>query len=130
MVTAKNARNRNRARSSADAISAGKASVGEGRGASWAITPLSASVRARRAVRRDGAPSPLAPVHGECPASDHRPPPATTGAATRRADHDAAPDRGSCRRDRKSVVSGKSVSVRVDPGGRRHLQKKKSKLYY
>src|SRR3546814_12577576 len=27
--------------------------------------------------------------------------------------------------DRKSVVSGKSVSVRVDPGGRRLLKKKK-----
>src|SRR3546814_19617356 len=27
--------------------------------------------------------------------------------------------------DRKSVVSGKSVSVRVDLGGRRHLKKKK-----
>src|SRR3546814_12748706 len=29
-------------------------------------------------------------------------------------------------RDRKSVVSGKSVSVRVDLGGRRIIQKKKS----
>src|SRR3546814_20793788 len=28
-------------------------------------------------------------------------------------------------RDRQSVVSGKSVSVRVDPGGRRLIQKKK-----
>src|SRR3546814_16150271 len=27
--------------------------------------------------------------------------------------------------DRKSVVEGKSVSVRVDPGGRRHIKKKK-----
>src|SRR3546814_14153883 len=27
-------------------------------------------------------------------------------------------------RDRKSVVSGKSVSVRVDLGGRRHIKKK------
>src|SRR3546814_18449120 len=27
--------------------------------------------------------------------------------------------------DRKSVVSGKSVSVRVDPGGRRSIEKKK-----
>src|SRR3546814_13496815 len=27
--------------------------------------------------------------------------------------------------DRKSVVSGKSVSVRVDPGGRRSIKKKK-----
>src|SRR3546814_7823836 len=32
--------------------------------------------------------------------SSDLPPPATTGAATRRADHDAAPDRGSCRRSR------------------------------
>src|SRR3546814_11399017 len=29
--------------------------------------------------------------------------------------------------DRKSVVSGKSVSVRVDPGGRRNIQKKNKK---
>src|SRR3546814_11820828 len=29
-------------------------------------------------------------------------------------------------RDRKSVVSGKSVSVRVDPGGRRIIKKKKT----
>src|SRR3546814_17421261 len=27
--------------------------------------------------------------------------------------------------DRKSVVSGKSVSVRSDPGGRRHIKKKR-----
>src|SRR3546814_11512172 len=27
--------------------------------------------------------------------------------------------------DRKSVVTGKSVSVRVDPGGRRNIKKKK-----
>src|SRR3546814_3144306 len=32
-----------------------------------------------------------------------------------------------CSRDRKSVVSGKSVSVRVDLGGRRIIKKKKSK---
>src|SRR3546814_19038196 len=37
-----------------------------------------------------------------------------------------------CRRaraaqDRKSVVSGKSVSVRVDPGGRRIIKKKRKK---
>src|SRR3546814_18377006 len=31
------------------------------------------------------------------------------------------------RRDRKSVVEGKSVSVRVDLGGRRSTQKKKTK---
>src|SRR3546814_14749865 len=30
-------------------------------------------------------------------------------------------------RDRKSVVSGKRVSVRVDPGGRRIIKKKKHK---
>src|SRR3546814_14426464 len=34
---------------------------------------------------------------------------------------------GSMRRDRKSVVSGKSVSVRVDLGGRRIMKKKKKK---
>src|SRR3546814_13370166 len=32
--------------------------------------------------------------------------------------------------DRKSVVSGKSVSVRVDPGGRRNIKKKKQKIQY
>src|SRR3546814_20626062 len=32
-------------------------------------------------------------------------------------------------RDRKSVVEGKSVSVRVDLGGRRILKKKKHELY-
>src|SRR3546814_14012643 len=30
------------------------------------------------------------------------------------------------RKDRKSVVKGKSVSVRVDPGGRRRIKKKKN----
>src|SRR3546814_16940189 len=36
------------------------------------------------------------------------------------------PDRGgNARLDRKSVVSGKSVSVRVNPGGRRFIKKKK-----
>src|SRR3546814_13626299 len=34
---------------------------------------------------------------------------------------------GHAHQDRKSVVSGKSVSVRVDRGGRRILQKKKNK---
>src|SRR3546814_12365773 len=33
-----------------------------------------------------------------------------------------------CRTDRKSVVLGKSVSVRVDLGGRRIIQKKKKTL--
>src|SRR3546814_21147199 len=33
-------------------------------------------------------------------------------------------------RDRKSVVSGKSVSVRVDIGGRRILKKKRSSKQY
>src|SRR3546814_19830857 len=33
-------------------------------------------------------------------------------------------------RDRKSVVEGKSVSVRVDLGGRRRIKKKKSDRYY
>src|SRR3546814_14180548 len=34
-------------------------------------------------------------------------------------------DRGRLRKERKSVVSGKSVSVRVDLGGRRIMKKKK-----
>src|SRR3546814_19582678 len=40
--------------------------------------------------------------------------------------------RPSCRYalDRKSVVSGKSVSVRVDLGGRRIIKKKKQQLDY
>src|SRR3546814_16932642 len=33
------------------------------------------------------------------------------------------------RQDRKSVVSGKSVSVRVDLGGRRIIKKKKVKIH-
>src|SRR3546814_19531375 len=36
---------------------------------------------------------------------------------------DAMPVNSVCRVDRKSVVSGKSVSVRVDLGGRRIIQK-------
>src|SRR3546814_16736220 len=36
--------------------------------------------------------------------------------------------RGELVEDRKSVVSGKSVSVRVDRGGRRVIKKKKSKI--
>src|SRR3546814_17159447 len=35
----------------------------------------------------------------------------------------------SCMKDRKSVVSGKSVSVRVDLGGRRIIKKKKDKAW-
>src|SRR3546814_13690371 len=35
----------------------------------------------------------------------------------------------SCQTDRKSVVEGKSVSVRVDLGGRRIIKKKKTKTY-
>src|SRR3546814_15352235 len=42
-----------------------------------------------------------------------------------RDDHDAR-----AALDRKSVVSGKSVSVRVDLGGRRFIKKKKSKQPY
>src|SRR3546814_17759558 len=34
------------------------------------------------------------------------------------------------RRDRKSVVSGKSVSVRVDLGGRRIIKKKKNIIHH
>src|SRR3546814_11785666 len=36
-------------------------------------------------------------------------------------------ERGDPRPDRKSVVSGKSVSVRVDLGGRRIIKKKKTR---
>src|SRR3546814_12292880 len=38
--------------------------------------------------------------------------------------------RGEPRVDRKGVVSGKRVSVRVDLGGRRYIQKKKKKKKY
>src|SRR3546814_16133494 len=41
-----------------------------------------------------------------------------------RDDHSCRPDRGAARSDRKRVVKGKSVSVSVDLGGRRILQKK------
>src|SRR3546814_14032551 len=37
---------------------------------------------------------------------------------------------GGQRIDRKSVVEGKSVSGRVDPGGRRIMQKKKHTYYH
>src|SRR3546814_18025071 len=39
-----------------------------------------------------------------------------------------AADRSACFGDRKSVVEGKSVSVRVDMGGRRNIKKKKNKI--
>src|SRR3546814_12388831 len=42
------------------------------------------------------------------------------------ADPDAAADRGAARPDRKRVVSRKSVSVRVDTGGRRIINKKRN----
>src|SRR3546814_13880043 len=45
------------------------------------------------------------------------------GLSDRRADGNADPDR-------KSVVEGKSVSVRVDLGGRRIIKKKRSKKKY
>src|SRR3546814_14268895 len=38
-------------------------------------------------------------------------------------------DEGLAGRDRKSVVSGKRVSVRVDLGGRRIIKKKKTTMY-
>src|SRR3546814_12526336 len=41
-----------------------------------------------------------------------------------RVGHMASPSGWSVRRDRKSVVEGKSVSVRVDLGGRRSINKK------
>src|SRR3546814_14717256 len=40
-------------------------------------------------------------------------------------DNPKPPEEGFWIGDRKSVVSGKSVSVRVDLGGRRNIQKKK-----
>src|SRR3546814_19381321 len=56
---------------------------------------------------------------GGLPLADHR-------RQQRRDDIDASTDRvgGVGQRDRKSVVSGKSVSVRVDLGGRRIIKKK------
>src|SRR3546814_18203187 len=44
-----------------------------------------------------------------------------------RSEHRVRPGRGCA--DRKSVVSGKSVSVRVDLGGRRIIKKKKTNDY-
>src|SRR3546814_15348935 len=40
-----------------------------------------------------------------------------------------ADERGEIGQDRKSVVEGKSVSVRVDLGGRRIIKKKKKKTH-
>src|SRR3546814_19461860 len=54
---------------------------------------------------------------------------ASTVAATSCTRSRAAP-RWAAIRDRKSVVSGKSVYARVDLGGRRLIQKKKSLTYY
>src|SRR3546814_17561562 len=45
-----------------------------------------------------------------------------------RADGDFVRARGIRGRDRKSVVSGKRVSVRVDIGGRRSIKKKKNNV--
>src|SRR3546814_11481634 len=42
--------------------------------------------------------------------------------------HGCADDKGEDAEDRKSVVWGKSGSVRVEPGGRRPINKKKTKL--
>src|SRR3546814_13133127 len=50
---------------------------------------------------------------------------ADAGTACRAAGRQRTVDLGVGTRDRKSVVSGKSVSVRVDIGGRRILKKKK-----
>src|SRR3546814_16057428 len=47
--------------------------------------------------------------------------------ATSRSGHIEEPKENGLTRDRKSVVSGKSVSVRVDLGGRRIINKKKEK---
>src|SRR3546814_12183687 len=49
-----------------------------------------------------------------------------TDVTCRRGDTHARPARGG-KEDRKSVVEGKSVSVRVDLGGRRFIKKKKIK---
>src|SRR3546814_11088194 len=50
------------------------------------------------------------------------------GATLRRVPADSQDERRTCR-DRKSVVEGKSVSVRLDLGGRRSIKKKtKSQL--
>src|SRR3546814_16181827 len=48
----------------------------------------------------------------------------------RHRDRRIARDRLGRRLDRKSVVEGKSVSVRVDLGGRRIIKKNKKKKYY
>src|SRR3546814_17791649 len=52
-----------------------------------------------------------------------------TGSRSRSILPDATGDRQSPARDRKSVVEGKSVSVRVDLGGRRIIKKKKLLSY-
>src|SRR3546814_14663229 len=59
-----------------------------------------------------------------------RPPcPHPPGNEERQARRPRTPDASRPRGDRKSVVSGQSVSVRVDPGGRRIIKKKTTKKH-
>src|SRR3546814_15151777 len=77
--------------------------------------------------------SPDRPTGGPASTAPSRPPPAPAARSGARSDcrceNRHAPARRCHHRDRKSVVSGKSVSVRVDLGGRRIIKKKKTKSH-
>src|SRR3546814_14295756 len=77
----------------------------------WRVITLKYGKRQREAFKRPGGNS-LEEWIDSCPNADYAALTYQGGAAWRE-------------RDRKSVVSGKSVSVRVDLGGRRILKKKK-----
>src|SRR3546814_11602744 len=77
----------------------------------------------RRAWHGGGAPAPArCPSVRLCAAASGR-----MVRADRLPAHHGAQSRGRARADRKSVVEGKSVSVRVDLGGRRIIKKKQTK---
>src|SRR3546814_20995198 len=77
------------------------------------VPPIRPVPRASRQQCAEGARRPLRPCL--CPPRSRSP---TAGRAASALPPDQA--------DRKSVVSGKSVAVRVDTGGRRLLNKKKN----
>src|SRR3546814_13698142 len=77
-------------------------------------TVVRRSISARLRGWETGRSSPPSPASEEVPLSSDTAPPAARTTS----------------RDRKSVVEGKSVSVRVDLGGRRIMKKKKQKEIY
>src|SRR3546814_14607067 len=79
--------------------------------------------RQRRASARSAAPMRWPPNSGSRSSIRRPPVPRPRRNPRRRTDRPGFSQNG----DRKSVVSGKSVSVRVDLGGRRIIKKKKNK---